>query len=60
MSQDEFQIFKEISEDTGKFYDVLEEIMNSAGVEKESEIKTSITQILKVARDLLQGSLNIP
>jgi chemotaxis protein histidine kinase CheA len=60
VSQDEFQIFKEISEDTGKFYDVLEEIMNSAGVEKESEIKTSITQILKVARDLLQGSLNIP
>lgn len=60
VSQDEFKIFKEISEDTGKFYDVLEEIMNSAGVEKESEIKTSITQILKVARDLLQGSLNIP
>ena len=60
VSQDEFKIFKEINEDTGKFYDVLEEIMNSAGVEKESEIKTSITQILKVARDLLQGSLNIP
>lgn len=59
-SQEEFKVFKEINEDTGKFYGVLEEIMNSTGVEKEKEIKSSISQILKAARDLIQGEGNFP
>lgn len=60
VSQNEFKIFKDISENTGKFYRSLEELMESTGTKKESEIRSSISQLLKAAKVLLQGAGNFP
>lgn len=59
-STNSFILFENVNEQTKNFYDVLKQIMDATGTEKEKSILKSLNQVLKAAYALLQSFYNVP